>query len=212
MFNEEAFYFANQFSFKLTAFGKKAIKAGFPLYTKDRWVEKCQQKNISFVVFGAEGEVLYEHAGKEPLAIDTEAYNLAYRRILLLDKAEVEEKGQKNFLLKQKLESVYHKMLISIMKFPKKERFYIRGKLEKAMLDVLHDVYTFAYEPQLRAQKIGDIMSGLLVFREFLRLAYSIGNYMKDTAYFDITGDLVESMKIAKTLKNKYEKEEVVEV
>ncbi len=80
------------------------------------------------------------------------------------------------------------------------------------MLDILDDVYVFAYEPHLRAQKIGKIMSGLLIFREFLRLAYSIGNYMKDTSYFDITGDLVESMKIAKTLKNKYEAGEVVEI
>ena len=131
---------------------------------------------------------------------------------MLLDKAEVEEKGQKNFLLKQKLEVVYTKMIVSIMKFPKKERFYIRGKLEKSMLDVLQNVYIFAYEPHLRAQKIGEIMAGLLVFREFLRLAYGIGNYMKDTTYLDITEDLVESMKIVKTLKNKYEKEGVLEI
>jgi hypothetical protein len=106
--------------------------------------------------------------------IDESDYLLTSRRILLLDKVEIEEKEPKNFLLKQKTEDIYKKLSISIMRFPKKERFYIREKLERILLDILEDIYIFAYEPLMRKSKSKSIFQKILVFRDFFRLAYDM--------------------------------------
>jgi hypothetical protein len=205
LLNEEAFYFAKIYSFKITKFNKNNIKIWFPCFAKDKWTEKLKKIDIGFTFFDNEGKILYENIWKNYIEVDLSDYLLTYDRILTLDKFEIEEKEQKNFLLKQKMENIYKKVIIAIMQFPKKERFYLREKLERWLLDILEDVYIFAYEQEKRKIKSKEIFSKLLILRDFFRLAYNISNYMKDIVYLDLSNDLIEVLKITKTLIKKHE-------
>lgn len=205
LLDEEAFCFSKLFSFKLTWLGKNHIKIGFPCSSKEKWSEKLKKADYSFVIFDNESKVLSEYEWKISFNVDISDYMIAFKRILTLDKLDIEDEKQKNFLLKQKLEDIYKKMSFFIMKFPKKERFYLREKIEKQMIDILHDTYIFAYEPKSRKDKSKDIFQKLLILRDFFRLAYNISNHLKDTVYLDLSNDLIEVLKITKTLINKYD-------
>jgi len=63
--------------------------------------------------------------------IDLEDYKFTKERILWLKKIWIEDKNEKIFLLKDKLENIYIILLDLLMKLPKKERYFLREKINK---------------------------------------------------------------------------------
>lgn len=84
---------------------------------------------------------------------------------------------------------------------PKKERFYFREKSERLMLDILEDVYRYAYDTQSRPETATRLSINVLVFREFLRLAFDAEMGIPAGTYLSIGRDLLSALKILKALK-----------
>lgn len=211
LLDEEAFYFAWLFSFKLQAFGKSALKAWFPAYVLEKWKETLQKNDIRYAVFEKEGDVSYYFDGIKYISVNMEDYMLKRERILSLKNIGLFETEQKDFLLKQKTEQLYHIMILHTMKLPKKERFYIREKIERHLLGMLEHIYTLMYQKSERKALAELLFSETMILREFLRLLHEFGKNMGECVYMDLSNRIVEILKILKRLKGKYEWENISE-
>lgn len=85
---------------------------------------------------------------------------------------------------------------------PKKERFYFREKAERLMLDILEDVYRYSYHPPTRHETAVRMSLDVLIFRDFLRLAFDSDMGIPPGTYLQIGRDLLSALKILKTLRN----------
>lgn len=91
------------------------------------------------------------------------------------------------------------------MKIPKKERYFLREKVEHSMIEILDSVYRYMYSISERHILADSIFSEILVLREFIRLVRHMGYLKKDSVYLDVSERCVEILKITKTLKIKKE-------
>jgi len=151
-----------------------------------------------------DGEQIYmEHPGIYPLGtnpIDIESYMLARERVLRLTDMGVKEKEVKRFLLKERFEELFGIVNAFLMKVPKKERYFLREKIETKMLE---NIYQYMYDPSSRSVLSEKLFSDLLILREFLRFTKRMGYLQKDTIYLDVTDRCLELLKIVKAIREK---------
>ncbi len=83
------------------------------------------------------------------MSYDIEDYLLTSTRILEKDITRKEEKT-KNFLLKDKLEELFCLLQEILLRLPKKERYFLREKIERNFLELLEKVYQYMYQRELR--------------------------------------------------------------
>ena len=108
----------------------------------------------------------------------------------------------KDFQLKAILEKVYRDFQAVAVRMPKKDRFYFREKTERLMLDTLEDVYRYSYHPAARHETAVRMSLNVLIFRDFLRLAFDSNMGIPPGTYLQIGRDLLFVLKILKTLRN----------
>ena len=145
---EEAFFMSKYFNFKITSLDKNTIKIWFPDSSKDKWLKILTDKNIWYILIEkwkeddfkiisiAKGDY-YSHV----YSINLEDFLLTKQRILSMNKLDLEDKNEKNFLLQTKIEELYILLSELLIKLPKKERFYFRDKIEKIFLDYSYWYY-----------------------------------------------------------------------
>ena len=156
-------------------------------------------------MFEKEGEISDCFEGVKYISVNMEDYMLKRERILSLKSIGLFETEQKDFLLKQKTEQLYRLMILHTMKLPKKERFYIREKIERHLLGMLEHIYAFMYQKTERKALVELLFSEAMILREFLRLLHEIGHSLGESIYMDLSNRIVEILKILKRLKGKYE-------
>jgi hypothetical protein len=116
----------------------------------------------------------------------------------------LEEKQQKNFLLKDKIEEMYMIVSQRLIAMPKIERRYFREKIEKLFMEMLTEVYEFMYIPEERGKHISEIIKHCMIIREMTRFLYKMGKIKNDSAFLQTGEKRVEILKITKTIKQKY--------
>jgi hypothetical protein len=214
LLEEEAFFASKHFSLKLTPHDKHHIKIGFPVSAENNRFWKFENAWLWYVLI----ENIQKIADKTRQVtksvpwkyfnilyqINLEDYQLTKERILWLSSLNLEEKQQKNFLLKDKIEEMYLIISQRLIKMPKIERRYFREKIEKMMMNMLALIYEFMYSTQTRKESIDQIMQQSLIVREFTRFLYKLGKIKNDNVYLDTAGKREEILKITKTLQNKY--------
>jgi hypothetical protein len=107
----------------------------------------------------------------------------------------------KDFQLKAILEKAYRDFQAAAVRMPKKERFYFREKSERLMLEILEDTYRYSYDTNARVETATRLSINVLVFREFLRLAFDAEMGIPAGTYLSIGRDLLSALKILKALK-----------
>ena len=204
LLNEEAFFFSKYFNMKLTVLDKSTIKVWFPDWSKKKWLDILQEKNISYVLFEKKNDEFVEielYKWKNYgfiYKVDLEDYNFTKDRILWLNKIWFEDKNIKNFLLKDKLEGIYLIMLDLLLKLPKKERYFFREKIERLFLDLFEQVYSYMYNLWDRGLLIKEIFNKVLILREFTRFLYKLWKIKNDNIYLDLWDRWIEVLKICK--------------
>jgi len=216
LLNEESFFIAKYFSLKITPHDKQHVKVGFPLSSQKRWLGELEKHGLGYVLIDKyqtpDGETKRKIIDQIPgkyyntlLQINLQEYELTRQRILWLGRIWLEEKQQRNFLLKDKIEEMYLIVSQRLIKMPKIERRYFREKIERIMIDVLWDVYEYMYFPTKRRESIKRIQESIFVVREYTRFLYSMGKIKNDTVFLNAGEKWVEILKIVKTLENKEE-------
>lgn len=209
--NEQAFFMSKMFNMKLTKLDKDTIKAWFPEKSLNKWLQILEDKRLSYMVLQKD-----KQNGKYQIiknkdwtyfnklfVINQEDYEFTKQRILWLAKVWLEEKIEKNFLLKDKLEEIYLLLSHRLIKMPRKERYYFREKIEKIYMDMLENVYKYMYNLEDRKELIKNIQDKVFVLREFTRFLYKIGRIRNDNYYLDLGERWIEIMKICKGVRNK---------
>jgi len=205
-----AYFMSKMFYLKLTKLDKETIKVWFPDWAKNKWLKILEEKNISYVLFEKKDNSykrvwLYKWISISKIyKIDMEDYLLLKNRILKLNKLWIEEKNQKNFILKDRLEEVYILLSQQMIKMPKKERYYFRDKIEKLFMDLLQFVYEFMYNLENRKLLIKQIFNKVMILREFTRFLYKIWKIRNDNVYLDLWDRWIEILKICKWIMSKY--------
>lgn len=204
--DEEAYFMAKTFHLKITKLDKETIKVWFPDTSKTKWLNIFKNNNLAYILIN---KVLdnYEIVDIQKwsyIKYNLEDYELTKDRILSLKKLDIEEKNEKNFLLKDKLEHIYLLTSELLLKLPKKERYYFRDKIEKVFMDLLFDVYSYMYNLWDRKILIGEIFKKSLILREYGRFLYKLWKIKNDTVFLDIWDKWTEVLKICKGIQNKY--------
>jgi len=210
LLNEDAFFMSKIFNFKITILDKQTIKIWFPDWSKEKWLSTFKEKNISYILFekkDKEFKKVDEYKANKYtnlFSIDIEDYNLSRDRILWLNKIGFEEKNEKNFLLKDKLEDIYVIYLDLLLKLPKKERYFLREKIERLFLNLFEQVYVYMYNLWERIVVIQKIFDKVLILREFNRLLYKMWKIKNDNIYLDLWEKWIEILKICKWIMKKW--------
>lgn len=209
LINEDAFFFSNFFHLKITILDKQTIKVWFPDGSKQKWLSILKQNNLAYTLYEKEDWV-YKEIWKnlwirytDIFKFDLEDYNLTKERILWLNKVWFEEKNEKNFLLKDKLEDIYIIVIDLLLRLPKKQRYFFREKLERLFFDLFENVYKYMYNIWDRKDLIEKIFSSCMVLREFFRFLYKIWKIKNDNVYLDLWDRWIEILKICKSIKEK---------
>jgi len=63
---------------------------------------------------------------------------------------QVKTQKTQNFLLKDKLEELFCMLQEILLRLPKKERYFLREKIERNFLTLLEKVYQYMYQRELR--------------------------------------------------------------
>lgn len=207
--NEDAFFMSKYFNMKLTVLDKENIKIWFPDGSKEKWLNNLKENNISFILFENKNNLFLElekYKSKKQssiYSIDLEDYKFTKERILWLNKIWVEDKNERNFLLKDKLENIYIILLYLLMKLPKKERYFLREKIEKIFLDLFENTYEYMYNLWDRKILIKEIFNKIMILREFTRFLYKMWKIKNDNIYLDLWDSWIEILKICKWIMNK---------
>ena len=207
--NENAFFMSKYFNMKLSVLDKQSIKIWFPDGSKQKWLNNLMQNNISFVLFEKKNdsfEEIEKYKAKNHLdiyKIDLSDYKFTRERILWLNQIWIEDKNERNFLLKDKLENIYIILLDLLMKLPKKERYFLRGKIEKIFLDLLELIYEYMYDLWDRKILIKDIFKKVMILREFTRFLYKMWKIKNDNVYLELWDKWIEILKICRGIMNK---------
>lgn len=201
LLNEEAFFFSKIFYFKMTKLDNKSIKVGFPIYAVDKWIKNIEEKGIWYTFFDSNKEVVFKQKWSY-IEIDEWDYQSAYKRILQKTTLIKTPGVKKDFLLKKKVEWIYKDFLFHIVKACKKERFFIREKVEKVFLNILEKIYDFMYNLDERDITIRYIFNKLLILKEFFVFIHFEVELLKETVYIDLSERLVEVLKITKRIKS----------
>ncbi len=208
LLDEEAFFMSKYFHMKLTKLDKETIKVGFPDNNKQKWFHLFEEKKLAYSLFEIKEWNLVE-IQKVPwdnfwkiCPIDIEDYNFTKQRILWLSKLGIEEKNEKNFLLKDKLEDIFILLISILMRLPKKERFYLRGKIETLFLEILEKVYEYMYNLSERKILIKFIFWQIMIVREFCRFLYKDQKITNINVYLDLWEKFTEVLKICKWIIN----------
>lgn len=211
LLDEEAFFMSKYFNMKLTKLDKETIKVWFPDQNKDKWLDILENKGLWYVLFILQNWKLIEvklvnwlHFWKK-YQINIEDYNFTKDRILQLSKLWIEEKNEKNFLLKDKLEEVFILIVSILMRLPKKERYYLRSKIETLFLDILEKVYRYMYNLSERKELIKSIFSEVMIVREFCRFLYKDQKITNANVYANLWERFTEILKISKWIINTYD-------
>lgn len=204
LLDKEAFFFSKYFNMKLTVLDRITIKVWFPDWSKKKWLNILQEKNISYVLFEKKddkfikvGLFKWKNYGSI-YKIDLEDYNFTKERILWLNKIWLEDRNEKNFLLKDKLESIYIIILDLLLKLPKKERYFFREKIERLFLDLFELIYEYMYDLWDRKVLIKDIFKKVMILREFTRFLYKMWKIRNDNVYLDLWDKWIEILKMCK--------------
>lgn len=204
LLREDAFFFAKKFSFKLTKLDRVSIKVGFPKTSKNKWLTKLREENISYKVYKKSWNTFIQDeifSGKlQNFSYDIEDYLLTSTRILEKNITKKDEKI-KNFLLKDKLEELFHLLQEILLRLPKKERYFLREKIERNFLELLEKVYQYMYQKELREQLSQKFMWEILVLREFTRFLNMTGKIRNENIYLDLWERWIEICKIVKGLQ-----------
>lgn len=131
---------------------------------------------------------------------DYEDYKTTSERILEPKLFAQAAPKTRNFLLKDKLEDIFILLQGLLLRLPRKERYFIREKIERNFLDLLEKVYRYMYDKQAREILASELMYDVMVVREFTRFLYMTGNIKNDNVYLDLSGRWVEVLKIVKAL------------
>ena len=204
LLEEEAFFVAEKFSFRLTPLDRTAIKIGFPKNSLSKWKNVFMESGWAFIL--VDGENIEEYPWIYPLLdnpIDIEAYSLVKQRILRLWTVGIEDRETKRFLLKERFEELFAIVNGFLMKISKKERYFLREKIETKMLEILENIYQYMYNPSSRIVLSEKLFSDLLILREFLRFTRRMGHLHKDVVYLDVTDRCLELLKIMKAIREK---------
>jgi len=207
--NEEAFFMSKTFNMKLTKLDKQNIKVGFPDNSKNKWLDSLKEKNISFDLYEKKDDKFIKILSfkwwnfSQIFSVDIEDYTLTKERILWLNKIWLEDKNEKNFLLKDKLEKIYLTLLNLLMKVAKKERYFFRQKVEKIFLDLFELVYEYMYNLWERKSLINSIFKKVMILREYTRFLYKMWKINNENIYLDLWDSWVEVLKICKGIMNK---------
>jgi len=209
LIDTDAFFMSKYFHLKITILDKDTIKVGFPDWSKNKWLSIFREKNISYVMY-EKNEWFYREVSKylaknytDILALDLEDYNLTKARILWLNKIWIEDKNEKSFLLKDKIEDIYIIISGLLMKLPKKERYYFREKVEKVFMDLFEDIYKYMYNLSNRSLLIENIFSKSIILREYFRFLYKMWIIKNDNIFIDLWDRWIEILKICKGIRNK---------
>lgn len=211
LLDEEAFFMAKYFNMKLTKLDSESIKVWFPDNNKLKWLNILENKKLSYTLFILEQWILIEQKSFiwnnfwKIYQIDLEDYRFTKERILWLANLWIEEKNEKNFLLKDKLEEIFILLISILMRIPKKERYYIRWKIENLFLDVLEKVYMYMYNLWDRKDLIKSIFSNIMVIREFCRFLYKDQKITNANVFLDLWNRFTEVLKISKWIINTYD-------
>lgn len=209
LLNEEAFFMAKHFNMKITKLDKENIKIWFPDSSKNKWLEILKNKNIWYILIERENDNFIEKQVNKwnhfssIFKINIEDYLLTRDRILNLNKLNLEDKNEKNFLLKEKLEDIYMISSGLLMRLPKKERYYFREKFERLFMDLLEYVYKYMYNLEDRKVIIEKIFSVSIILREYFRFFYKIWVIKNDNVFIDLWDRWLEILKICKGIRNK---------
>ena len=207
--NKNAFFMSKFFNMKLSVLDKQSIKIWFPDGSKQKWLDNLKENNISFILFEKINDIFEE---KEKYSnnlfldiyrIDLSDYKITKERILGLNKIWIEQKNERNFLLKDKLENVYIVLLDLLMKLPKKERYFLREKIEKIFLDLFELIYEYMYNLWDRKILIKEVFKKVMILREFTRFLYKMWKIKNDNIYLNLWDIWVEILKICKGIMNK---------
>jgi hypothetical protein len=202
LLSEEAFFLSEKFSFRLTPLDRSTVRVGFPANSLEKWKRAFFDAGWAFVL--SRGDECEEFPGTYPLAgnpVDAEAYSLVRARILRLGSVGLEDRETKKFLLKERAEELFLITNGFLMKIPKKERYFLREKIERSMIGILDSIYRYSYLVSERPRLAESVFAEILVFREFVRLVRHMGHLGKDAVYLDVSERCVEMLKIAKALK-----------
>lgn len=209
LLNEEAFFMAKHFNMKITKLDKENIKIWFPDSSKNKWLEILKNKNIWYILIEKQDDNFLEKQVNKwnhfssIFQINIEDYLLTRDRILSLNKLNLEDKNEKNFLLKEKLENIYLISSDLLMRLPKKERYYFREKFERLFMDLFEYVYKYMYNLEDRKIIIENIFSASIILREYFRFFYKIWIIKNDNVFIDLGDKWIEVLKICKWIKNK---------
>lgn len=209
LINEDAFFVSKFFHLKITILDKQTIKAGFPDWSKQKWLNIFKQNNLSYTLYEKENQnyiEVWKNKGikyNDIFNFDLEDFHMTKERILWLNKVWFEEKNEKNFLLKDKLEDIYVIVIDLLLKLPKKQRYFFREKLERLFFEIFENVYKYMYNIWNRKELIEKIFSNCMVLREFFRFLYKIWKIKNDNVYLDLWDKWVEILKICKSIKEK---------
>ncbi len=212
--NEEAFFFAQYFNFKITKLDKENIKIWFPVISSDKRLNKLNENLLWYVIIDKEQKDWWEYYVKSIIKwkyftsiwnVNLEDYELTKKRILWLASIWLEEKTVQNFLLKEKLEQIYILLSMRMIKMPRKERYYFRDKIEIVFMDMMEQVYRYMYNLWNRKTIIELIFEKVIIIREFTRFLHKIWKIANDNVFLDLWDRWIEVMKICKWIKNKIE-------
>jgi hypothetical protein len=168
-----------------------------------------QEKGIWYILFEKQNSTYIETARFLSnnycvyFSIDLDDYNLTKNRVLWLNKLWIEDKSEKNFLLKDKAEDIYIQFVSFVLTFSKKERYFFREKLERLFLDLFEYIYKYMYNLWDRKELIEIIFNKVMILREFYRLLYKIWKVKNHNIYLELWGKWIELLKICKWIKSK---------
>jgi len=210
LLEEEAFFMSKYFSFKMTSLDKNTIKIWFPDSSKNKYLWLLDEKNIWYVLIDKKEDNFivnfcsdWKKYYNSFYNINLEDFSLTKQRILWLNKIWFEEKNEKNFLLKDKIEDIYIIVVDLLLKLPKKERYFFREKIERLFLDLFEQVYNYMYNIWDRKNLIESIFNKSIILREFFRLLYKIWKIKNDNIYLNLWDKWIEVLKICKWIKEK---------
>lgn len=200
--DEEAYFLSKKFSFKLTPLDKEHIKIGFPMGALEKWKTSFAANGWALAILSH--DQVAQYPGAYPLScdpIETESYFRTRERIPKLGSVGVEEADTKRFLLKERMEELFLIVQSFLMKVPRKERYFLREKIERSCIEILAKIYAYMYDLSDRKRLAEEIFTEMLVLREFLRLTRTAGYLRKDSLYLDVSERCIEILKITKALK-----------
>ena len=203
LLREDAFFFAKRYSFKLTKLDSSSIKVWFPKTVKQKWLKKLRGDAISYKVYRKHGESFSleeSYLWSVEIRYDIEDYLLTCSRILEGQRDMKQEKTH-NFLLKDKCEELFQLLQEILLRLPKKERYFIREKIERNFLELLETVYRYMYEKHKRPILAWELMSQTLVLREYTRFLSQSGRLKSDAVYLYLWERFTEILKIIKDLQ-----------